>query len=387
MAKKIELLDGLTDGNSASIGLYFKAEGSDKEYHVHLKPEDTGWIVSFQYGKRGSALRDGRKTVLPITWQEAAEKYSKVVRDQLKDGYTPNSSGAAYQDTPLGERLSGITPMLLNIEGEESFLALADHPDWFYQEKFDGERLMIRKNMDGPIEGINKKGLLVSMPLEIVQAAQTLLAQQFIIDSEWLGSKCAVFDLIELNGVDLRSHGALKRKNTLDTLIATVNPENADAFIHVETATTSEEKHALYQRVETGGGEGVVGKRKNSPYESGRPNSGGAQLKRKFKESATLIAGAMHKTKRSLEVFGIDIEKDNLLVLLGMVTLPPNVDIPNKDALVEVEYLYAHRGGKLAQMVYKGVRLDQDREDASLAQLKYKREDNGPTPSANKMKI
>lgn len=385
MAKKIELLEGLAEGSGASIGLFFKNEGSDKEYHVHLKEADGGWVVAFQFGKRGSALRPGMKTPTPLDWQGAAEIYSKTVRGQLKDGYTPNSSGAAYQDTPLGERNSGLVPQLLNSEDEDSFLPKIDDPKWFFQEKFDGERMMVRKLEDGTIQGINKKGLLVPISMEIVEAAQALKAKSFVIDSEWLGKRAAVFDLIELDGKSLAGLGALRRKMVLDELVDGLEGELASVFIHVDTATTPAAKRALYERVRDGGGEGVVGKVVDSPYEAGRPNSGGNQIKRKFVESATLVAGTASRGKRSVEVYAFDGEEK---IHLGHVTVPANAEIPEEGKLVEVHYLYANRGGKLQQLTYKGERLDQDLSDATMAQLKYKREDNGPTEApARKAKM
>lgn len=378
MAKKIELMDGLVNGNEAKISLYFKADGSDKEYHIQItKDSDGTWNVPFQYGKRGKALRNDIKNKVPLDWQQAAELYTKTARGQLSSGYTINSTGAAYTGTPLGARLSGITPMLLNSVEEEDFLPLANDDNWLYQEKFDGERLMIRKNADGTLDAINKKGLLTSIPETISKAALSLKADTFIIDTEWLGPRCAPFDALEINGIDLREFSTTDRKSKLDALISTAQIEHQSAFIHVHSALDTTDKTALYARVRDGGGEGVVAKRKDSTYASGRPNSGGPQLKRKFFESATLIAGSVRSDKRSIEVYALD--ENSALVDLGFVTIPPNFDIPQPDSIVEIHYLYCYTGGKLFTTSYKGPRFDQDRSDCVLTQLKYKRDDDGPT--------
>lgn len=51
---------------SESVSLFFKEGTSDKEYHAQLEPKDSGWIVNFQYGRRGSALRAESKTPQPL---------------------------------------------------------------------------------------------------------------------------------------------------------------------------------------------------------------------------------------------------------------------------------------------------------------------------------
>ena len=382
MAKKVELLEGMSPETESKISLYFKNEGSDKEYHVQLRQSADGWRVHFQYGKRGSALRDGLKTPAALSWQEAAETYAKTVRGQLKDGYTENSAGTPFQDSPMGDRNSGLVPQLLNSCEEADFLPLADDDEWLFQEKFDGERLMMRKLADGSVQGINKKGLVIALPLPLCEAISKIPARSFVIDSEWLGERCAVFDLVDLDGASLAQIPCEARKIMLDKLIASAPADAQGAFIHVETACDKASKIALYNRVRDGQGEGVVGKKKSSPYESGRPNSGGNQLKRKFIESATLIAGEMSATKRSLEVYALDAEGQK--VLMANVTLPESAQIPSPGELVEVHYLYCHIGGKLAQPVYKGKRLDQDLSDAGMGQLKYKRADSGPTEAPKK---
>ena len=60
---------------SESVSLYFKEGSSDKEYHAQLEPHQGGWIVSFQYGRRGSALRADLKTPQPLPYAEAKKIY------------------------------------------------------------------------------------------------------------------------------------------------------------------------------------------------------------------------------------------------------------------------------------------------------------------------
>jgi bifunctional non-homologous end joining protein LigD len=73
---------------------------------------------------------------------------------------------------------------------------------------------------------------------------------------------------------------------------------------------------------------------------------------------------------------------DRSLVELGSVTIPPNHEIPDIQAIVEVQYLYAYKDGSIYQPVYKGPRRDQVLEACVTSQLKYK--SDGPATAAPK---
>ena len=67
--------------------LYFKSGSSDKEYHVQVEKKGEGFVVNFQYGRRGSALRKGEKTALPTTLAIALNIFHEVLREKQKKGY------------------------------------------------------------------------------------------------------------------------------------------------------------------------------------------------------------------------------------------------------------------------------------------------------------
>ncbi len=58
----------------------------------------------------------------------------------------------------------------------------------------------------------------------------------------------------------------------------------------------------------------------------------------------------------------------------GNVTIPVSHEIPSLNALVDVEYLYAYRGGSIYQPVYRGQRTDLELSACTLSQLKFKPE-------------
>lgn len=366
----------MTNPQAESIALFFKNDSSDKEYHVHLKEKNAQWIVEIQYGKRGSALRSSLKTKEPLDFALAKKAYDKIVAEQIRDGYSPSGAGAAYQDTPLEKRFTGNVPQLSNPIDEEGFEAYLDDEIHMIQEKFDGERMMIARKSDAVVAN-NRNALEIAAPKIFADTLMSLPCASCLIDGEWLGDRFAPFDLLELDGVDLKPLGAKERKAKLDELLKSAYGET---FLYVETAFTPDEKRKLHDFVKAANGEGVVGKRSDSPYEPGRPNSGGNHVKRKFVESATLFVTAIHKTKSSVSVGCLT--RTGEILDCGNLTIHENKPVPEVGSIVEVMYLYAHAGGKLAQAVYKGPRTDQGREACLESQLKYKAE--GPATAPKK---
>ena len=113
--------------------------------------------------------------------------------------------------------------------------------------------------------------------------------------------------------------------------------------------------------------EGVVFKRRDSKYVSGRAASMGDHLKFKFYATATLGVIAIN-SKRSVQLGAWTIRGWQFV---GNVTIPANHAIPKPLALVEVRYLYHYPEGSLYQPTYLGPRTDKDIPD-DLTWLKLK---------------
>jgi hypothetical protein len=76
--------------------LYFKEGNSDKVYEIDLC--DAGndkYVVNFRYGKRGSQLKEGSKTPVPVSLEAAEKIYDTVETEKLNKGYTTSSSGVS----------------------------------------------------------------------------------------------------------------------------------------------------------------------------------------------------------------------------------------------------------------------------------------------------
>jgi hypothetical protein len=95
--------------------LVFVEGRSDKVYEVDLCEVGANqFVVNFRYGKRGSALKDGSKTVAPVKRDEAERTFDKLVRSKLDAGYLeeggaagrPAASAAAASPAPGGASAS-----------------------------------------------------------------------------------------------------------------------------------------------------------------------------------------------------------------------------------------------------------------------------------------
>lgn len=353
-----------------SASLYFSDGKSDKVYHVQVRERDPGWVLVFQFGRRGSALQSGTKTAKPVPLETATALFQKLVQEKLAKGYSPAEGGTPFQDTDKAGRITGVLPQLLNTLQEDEIESRLRDADWFCQQKLDGERRLLKRGADGVI-GINRMGLEVALPQPVVDAVSALgEPAELVFDGEIIGHKVYVFDLLALGDEPVSAEPVWRRLDRLAGLLGSLPPQHGEALAGVTTARTEAEKRALLADLRAHGQEGIVFKRASAPYVHGRPISGGNQLKFKFAESATLLVGGVNGSRRSVELHGLDDAGNP--VALGSVTIPVNFNVPTVGAIVEVRYLYAYPGGSLFQPVYRGERTDQPREACTTAQIKLK---------------
>jgi len=232
------------------------------------------------------------------------------------------------------------------------------------QEKFDGKRLLLRKQ-NGQAVGINRKGLTIGLPSSIVHSAEQL-SGEFILDGECLGDVRYVFDLLERDGIDLRPLPYRERGVELANLLATGPAPHLEP---VPTAFLPTEKKRMLAHLRESNKEGVVFKRLDAPYTPGRPNDGGPQLKYKFYATLSAVVERIN-TQRSVE---LRLFNGQSWQCVGNVTIPPSQEVPKPGTVIEVRYLYAYReSGALYQPVYLGTRQDVAPQECIVSQLKYK---------------
>ena len=347
-----------------SITLYYREGSSDKVYMAGIEPIDAGFVVKFAFGRRGSTLQTGVKTPNPVDYKVALKVYEKLVREKMAKGYTPGEDGTPYQGTEREAAATGVFPQLLNPIDEEQAQHLVSDDDWWMQEKFDGKRILIRKE-GSQVTGINRKGLAVALPQPIVEQAGTIGGdkKQWLMDGEAVGDTYVAFDLLERDNVDLRQQMYAVRFMALCEIV------QGDVIAAAETTTNAGQKRSMLARLRRENREGAVFKRHSAPYTPGRPAAGGDQLKLKFTATASCIVTKPNKAKRSVALELLDGHKR---VAVGNVTIPPNQSIPKVGSIVEVRYLYAYPGGSLFQPVCLGVRDDISTDACTVNQLKFK---------------
>jgi bifunctional non-homologous end joining protein LigD len=353
-----------------STTLYFTNGSSDKVYSAEIVESDEGHFVNFAYGRRGAAMQTGTKTKNPVDLDKARKIYEKLVAGKMAKGYSPGESGTPYQGTPKGDLQSGIFPQLLNAIDEVETQQLLLDNDYIAQEKKDGKRILARRDENGVV-GINRKGLIVALPVPVATATAALEAD-CTLDGELVGDTLHVFDLLAVGGRSLIHEEYGTRMQELYELMDPRNRTQVDRqhLRAVDTAIGTRGKTDLMDRLRGSNAEGIVFKDIWAPYTPGRPNEGGPQLKYKFYKTATVVVLA-HNSQRSVSM-GVR-DHNNTWVSCGNVTVPPNQDIPFIGALIEVRYLYAFpQGHALYQPTLLGPRLDLESEDATITQLQYK---------------
>lgn len=350
------------------ISLFLKDGNSDKEYHAELQASGAGYVVNFRYGRRGSALKCDTKTPTPLAHADALRIYEKLVAEKIKKGYSPGAAGVPYQDTTLEARASGVLPQLLNAIDDTELNRFLQDDNFVVQEKYDGMRVLIRVD-GGAVEAYNRRGLRIALPAPVALEALRVM-HSALIDGELVGTRYYAFDLLESNGRCMRPRSYRERRVSLSGIVSTCHP---DVIVAATTYASQREKHAALEDIRARGREGIVFKHDGAPYITGRPNSGGSQLKYKLVASATCRVANASTDRRSVSLELSD--EAGTWRSVGKVTIPSNHAVPAAGVLVEIRYLYAFKDGALFQPVYCGPRDDAENDAATLSQLKYKPDD------------
>jgi bifunctional non-homologous end joining protein LigD len=168
-------------------------------------------------------------------------------------------------------------------------------PDWLFELKYDGYRLLCGKEEGTPILRYRRGGMAAALFPDLARAVATLPCSELLLDAEvcvldprgrptfqllqqrsqltragdieraaaQLPATLFVFDLLGLEGRDLRALPLVERKSLLERLLPRLGPLRY--VDHIE-----ERGEDMYAEVERMGLEGIVAKRKNSPYRPGR---------------------------------------------------------------------------------------------------------------------
>lgn len=394
--------------NPESIALAYNdlAQGgsSDKVYHATLEPTtldgNQGWKVTIQYGRRGAALMSQTK-LAGAPYEQAKKLYDKIVREKKAKGYRVEGEAPPPQVAPSGTAVADIKPPeLLEEIINGAHLQYVNDPAYWMQDKSDGVSRGVVK-AGGEIFGINKRGIPVPLPAELVEELRAIQLEAFQIDAELVGNRLVCRDLL-VTEVDISANPYWQR---FASLTAIIKPSFKLVSV-VPTWTTAAEKAAAIERSRAERREGVVFKLTSAPYRAGR---NGQHKKYKFIKTLSAIAGPPKANgKESVELFlnreiwkqtcGCGQKFDGPLnmpcpgcqtiregvthgdptterIRCGTVSLIGKPKVQEGD-VVEVSYLYAMPGGLMQQARLLSVRTDVDQSECTTAQLIFKREES-----------
>lgn len=359
-----------------SIALYSKHAGSDKEYHVWLRPKGTAWTVDYAHAGRGKPLKPGTKTETPVDYSKAVKIFDRLVNEKKNadSHYTEGEAGTEYEGITSGKELFGIFPQQPTAIDRRKLESLIAASDWGFQLKANGENRLFGIN-DCGARGGNKKGQVVSVPKKWIAEFRAL--GSFIANGEHVGDRFMAFDLLECEGVDLRPLPQRLRYAKLLQLydgMSNVVP----SFGVIECYYGADEKRNLLRHAQETNLEGIVAKCASAAYNEGR---GTDTLKHVFREVSTCIVMARN-VQRSVQVGLLNAAGE--LQSCGNVTIPPNKPVPEVGDLVDVLYMYFN-GRAFEIPVYdpdnKSPRRDVDRCECTFEQVsRYKPDDQDVDP-------
>ena len=236
-------------------------------------------------------LSGSRSVLSGRTISELSHQNGQVTKSRRRSRARPQRASS----TARASRLAGAKRASLPPSISPQLATLVEEPpggdDWLHEIKFDGYRIMARVHQ-GNVKLLTRRGLNWSDRFpDIVNAIKSLQLREAWIDGEAVvlspegrssfqtlqnvmrhGSRKPVtyvaFDLMYEGGFDLRECPLLERKALLQSLISRAGNSTLRFSDHLEGDGAALQQHAC--RLEL---EGIVSKRRDSPYRSGRTMS------------------------------------------------------------------------------------------------------------------
>jgi bifunctional non-homologous end joining protein LigD len=318
----------LTESPVKDLGkgkLHFILHGeklSGEWYLVRLREEKT-WLL----------IRGG-KSMKPIAKKAADTSVaSGESMKKLAKGDRVWSSKPATRKSVLS------TPIPDFVEPMKAKL-VADAPGgggWLYEIKFDGFRaLALRGSDEARLLSRNNKDLGAKFP-EVLESVSALKVKDAIIDGEIVALDeqgrssfqllqqfemgrekpplyYYVFDILRLNGKDVRNRPLVERKSMLESIL----PERNSIIRY--SAALGENANSLLQQARKLGLEGLIGKKKDSTYEVGVRS--GKWIKLKLLREQEFVIGGYTDPEGSRKFFGsllTGVYQDKELIYCGKV--------------------------------------------------------------------
>lgn len=367
------------------VRLFFQEGSSDKVYYARIVPAGANvFDVVVQWGRRGSTLQEGKKA-LKVPLEKAEATIAKLVREKRGKGYEeltattkpaevapPMGQGSGSKVSGVRARVGRVAQLLNPVELHEVDALLRDD-GIVAQQKLDGARVLCHV-VDGEVLPTNRSGQKTALAGEVLHGLAHL-PNGTVVDGEvvkhddetvyWL------FDVLEFAGEDV-SHEPYEQR--FARLSDEVEPGLVEPARVLETAFTTAQKRALYERLMRSGAEGIVFKRRAAAWSAGRPASGGTQLKCKFIASADVVLVENAGNAYRMQVYERGSLRDVGKVFSGTTNeVRASLDARlsrGQRVVAEVRYLYATDDLQLFQPVFVRARDDKAERDCTLDQLK-----------------
>lgn len=267
-------------------------------------------------------------------------------------------------------------PMTFNEAPVTDVPKYIEDPDFHFQQKVDGIRgqLVVEPGKKPWFRSKSGDALVNSSAAKITGPLLAKLGAQsdydgpaYTIDGELLDGKWYVFDVAVDGGEKVPWEDRMK---TAEGWVAEMHKLGLKQIQALPVARTPEEKRKLWDAVLASGGEGVMMKRKDAPYNYGqRVNH---TLKAKITSTADVVV--MERNIDGKENARIGIHINGTLVSIGTVSMQGKEKggAVNVGDVIEVEYLWANPANhNLQQPRVVKRRPDKKPADATADQLRF----------------
>ncbi len=399
------------------------------------KSKKNNWLLI--KSKDDHALEEAQNEPVDTEMSSAKTGVSNDDLARSKDVRPDHKARAAKEktaDISTLAKLPGAKKAILPVFVEPSLATLAPQPpegsQWLHEIKHDGYRIQARID-GGKVRLLTRKGLdwtkrfptvaeaMKSLPVQAALIDGEIIAQDETGNSSFSGLQtdlksgavnrivCYVFDLLYLNGVDLRGVALLERKRLLAEVVAQAPSSfalryNEHVEIGGETILTQACKLGL---------EGIISKREDLPYRSGRGDhwiKSKCMLRQEFAVLGYVPSAAVKNAVGSLvlgynengamvhagragtgfsakEAQGLDKRLKALAAPAPKFKKAPTaasrkgVTWVRPELVAEIEYRGWSADGLLRQAAYKGLREDKDVGEVVLEETQHS---HPPKPAA-----
>jgi bifunctional non-homologous end joining protein LigD len=313
--------------------------------HVILhgeKLEGEWYLVRLSEGDNQWLLIKGGEDVKPVSKKlDDTSVLSGKGMKALSRGDRVWQSKEASKERHIGEKdrrhlkAASLPPFVEPMKAK--LVATAPSGDWIYEIKFDGWRaIALKGGSQVRLLSRNKIDLGEKFP-EIIESISKLDAQDAVLDGEIvaldekgrssfqllqaydMGQKRPpiffyAFDILYLNGRDLKTLPLVERKSTLEKLL-----ENPPGVVRY-SAGLGNDSERLLKEIRHLGLEGLIGKREESVYEPGRRS--GSWIKLKLHLEQEFVIGGYTDPEGARKNLGsviVGFYKDKKLIFAGKV--------------------------------------------------------------------